>query len=112
MKKIEAVIYPSRLDKVRHELSRRGLSNLFALTQVRQQEPSRKTEDKSVELQPLQIRVKVELVISDQQSNAAIDIILKNAVIRAPNGDTSAYSGHLILLNIDESLRISAGENG
>ena len=111
VKKIEAVIPPSRVDVVRAELARRGLWGQSTLTDVLQgqiNEISIRNEQRTTV--SLVSRIKIELVVADHQVDKAVQVILRHAV-----GDPSATGvdedhGHLMLLHIDEILRIAPPE--
>lgn len=102
MKKIEAVICPSRVDTVRTELERRGIQATLTLTKV-QQDNGRKgsifVETETAE--PMEDRVKVELVVADRQAQRAIEIIRRYA-----QGANNGTAGQVSLLAVNEALRI------
>jgi len=103
MKKIEAIIPPSSVGKIRAELERRGVYGKFTLTEVRHgetQKPSIRTEsDHNESLQP---KIKVELIISDRQAEKAVNVILRHAITDPPE-----HEGHLTVVNVDEILEIT-----
>jgi len=111
VKKIEAVIHPSRGDLVRAELARRGLWGQLTLTDVLEgqiNKSSIRNEDRTAV--SLVSRIKIELIVADQQVDKAVEVILRHAV-----GDPSATEvdedhGHLMLLHIDEILQIAPPE--
>jgi nitrogen regulatory protein PII len=103
MKKIEAVILPSRVDAVRAELERCGICGGLTLTEVRHGDthqhsitPHNKSADR------LKERVKLELIVSDRQADKAVSVILRHA-----STDSSEPDGHVTLLNVSEVLQIS-----
>jgi nitrogen regulatory protein PII len=103
MKKIEAVIPPSRLDAVRLELERRGIWGKLTLTEVRQWDtnpPSIRTEGESAG--PFQHRIKVELLVSDRQADKII-----NFIVRYAPTDSSEDHGHVTLLDVCQVLQIA-----
>ena len=103
MKKIEAIIPPASVSRIRAELEHRGVYGRFTLTEVHHgatQRPSIPTEQgKSDSLRP---SIKVELIVSDRQAEKAINIILRHA-----NTDSDADDGHVTLVNVDEVLQIT-----
>lgn len=111
VKKIEAVIPPSRVDVVRAELARRGLWGQLTLTDVLEgqiNKSSIRNDDRTTVL--LDSRIKIELIVADHQIDKAVEVILRHAV-----GDPSATGvdedhGHLMLLHIDEILQITPPE--
>lgn len=111
MKKIEAVIPPSRVEVVRAELARRGLWGQLTLTDVLQGQISRSSiRNENRTAASLDSRIKIELVVADHQVDKAVHVILRHAV-----GDPSATGadedhGHLVLLHIDKILQIAPPE--
>jgi nitrogen regulatory protein PII len=86
VKKIEAVIPPSRVDLVRAELARRGLWGQLTLTDVLEgqiNKSSTRNEDRTAV--SLDSRIKMELIVADHQVDKAVEVILRHAV-----GDPSA----------------------
>ena len=108
MKKIEAIIPPSRLDAIRLELERRGICGKLTLTEVQQGDtnpPSIRTDGESAG--PLQHRIKVELIVSDRQVDKTINVILRHAPT-----DSSEDHGHVTLLDVFQVLQITEpGQN-
>jgi nitrogen regulatory protein PII len=103
MKKIEAVIPPSRVDAVRAELERRGICGGLTLTEVQHGDthkqsitPHNGSDDQ------LKERVKLELIVSDRQADKAVSVILRHALT-----DSSEPGGHVTLLDVSEVLQIS-----
>jgi len=104
MKKIEAVILPSRLNAVRAELRRSGINADLTLTEVRRGDAS--NNDVSTEnstdgsLRPL---VKLELIVGDRQAQRAVNLILR----RSQTG-SNEEGGHIAVLDVSEALQIVA----
>jgi nitrogen regulatory protein PII len=101
MKKIEAVILPSRVDAVRGELRRRGVCDELTLTEVKHCDTYLPlTSSSGCFDEQLQKRVKVELIVGDQQVDKAVSLILRYALpeFHEPNG-------HVTLLNISEIVQ-------
>jgi nitrogen regulatory protein PII len=102
MKKIEAVILPSRLDAVRAELERRGIHAALTLTQVQQTDGHRASISAEKEAAgSLKVRVKVELIVGDRQAQKAMDVIMEYAQVAA-----NEAAGHVALLRVNEALQI------
>ncbi len=76
MKKIEAIIGPGKLDAVRLELERRGISATLTLINVQQAEERKPLASPDGETTgAFADRLKVELIVSDRQVQRAVDII-------------------------------------
>jgi nitrogen regulatory protein PII len=108
MKMIVAIVKPFRLDAVRDALTAVGMHGL-TVTEVKgfgrqkgQTEIYRGAEY-VVSFLP---KVKVELVVADQQVEACIEAISK-AAHTGKIGD-----GKIFVLSVDSSLRIRTGETG
>jgi nitrogen regulatory protein PII len=103
MKKIEAVILPSRVDAVRAELERRGICGGLTLTEVQHGD----THNHSTTLQngspgQLKERIKLELIVGDRQADKAVSVILRHAL-----ADCEEPGGHVTLLDVSEVLQIT-----
>jgi nitrogen regulatory protein PII len=102
MQKIEAVILPSRLDAVLAELERRGIHAALTLTEVQQHDGHKPFVSGEKETpEPLEDRVKVELIVGDRQARKAVDIIMQYAQVA-----TQDTAGHVVLLRVNEALQI------
>src|ERR1700678_3278736 len=102
MKKIEAVICPSRVDAVRTELQRRGIQVTLTLTEVRQANGYKGSIfPETLTVEPTEGRVKMELIVGDRQAQRAMGIISRNAVT-ASNRIASCVS----LMAVNEMLQI------
>jgi nitrogen regulatory protein PII len=102
MKKIEAVILPSKLNAVRTELERCGIHAALTLTEVQQTDCHRASI--SAEKEPagsLEDRLKVELIVGDRQAQKVMDVIMEYAQLAA-----NEASGHVALLRVDEVLQM------
>jgi nitrogen regulatory protein P-II 1 len=108
MKKIEAVIKPFKLDEVREALSAIGANGL-TVTEVkgfgRQKGHTElyRGAEYVVDFLP---KIKLELVVSDEMSDAVIDVIVKTAHT-GKIGD-----GKIFVTAIEEVIRIRTGETG
>jgi nitrogen regulatory protein P-II 1 len=102
MKKIEAVIIPSRVDAVRAELRRRGVCGELILTEVQHGDTDKHsiTPDNGSADQ-LNERVKLELIVGDRQADKAVSVILRHALT-----DSHEPGGHVTLLDVSEVLQI------
>jgi nitrogen regulatory protein PII len=102
MKKIEAVILPSRVDAVRTELERRGIHAMLTLTEVQQAgvDPASKLTGLGT-IGSMEDRMKVELIVGDRQAQRAMEIIM-----RCAQSPPSEVAGHVSLLRVDEALQI------
>ncbi|HEX4890026.1 MAG: P-II family nitrogen regulator [Alphaproteobacteria bacterium] len=108
MKKIEAIIKPFKLDEVKealHEIGLQGITVLEAKGFGRQKGHTElyRGAEYVVDFLP---KVKIEIVLSDDMVERAIDAI-KSAAHTGRIGD-----GKLFVSNIEEALRIRTGETG
>ncbi|MFZ5835610.1 MAG: P-II family nitrogen regulator [Pseudomonadota bacterium] len=108
MKKIEAIIKPFKLDEVKealHEIGLQGITVLEAKGFGRQKGHTElyRGAEYVVDFLP---KVKIEIVLSDDMVERAIDAI-KGAAHTGRIGD-----GKLFVSNIEEALRIRTGETG
>ena len=110
MEKIEAIIRPERLNIVKDALAEAGLVGLN-VTQVTgrgaqvgiQVGGPRGVGTYTVDMLP---KVKLELVVQDNQTQQALDIICENA--RTDNiGD-----GNIFITPVSNAIRIRTGEQG
>ncbi len=108
MKKIEAIIKPFKLDDVREALSEIGVAGMTA-TEVkgfgRQKGHTElyRGAEYVVDFLP---KVKIEVVVNDDQTEACIDVITK--VARTGKiGD-----GKIFVSNVERVVRIRTGEEG
>ena len=108
MKKIEAIIKPFKLDEVKealHEVGLQGITVLEAKGFGRQKGHTElyRGAEYVVDFLP---KVKIEIVLSDDMVERAIDAI-KGSAHTGRIGD-----GKLFVSNIEEALRIRTGETG
>jgi nitrogen regulatory protein PII len=103
MKKIEAVILPSRVDAVRTELRRRGICGELTLTEV-QHGDTHKSSITPVNGCDGRLKegTKLELIVADRQVDKAVAVILRYALAGSPEQD-----GHVTLLDVNEVLKIT-----
>jgi len=108
MKKIEAVIKPFKLDEVREALSEIGVNGLTVAEVKGFGRQKGHTElyrgaEYVVDFLP---KIKIELVVSDDLVDQAIDAIVK-AARTGKIGD-----GKIFVTNVEQVLRIRTGETG
>ncbi|MCR9067619.1 MAG: P-II family nitrogen regulator [Rhodobacteraceae bacterium] len=108
MKKIEAIIKPFKLDEVKEALQEIGIQGL-SVTEVkgfgRQKGHTElyRGAEYVVDFLP---KVKIEVVLSDDQAEAAIE-----AIIGAAKTDKIG-DGKIFISDISEAIRIRTGETG
>ena len=108
MKKIEAVIKPFKLDEVKEALQEIGIQGLSVLEAKGFGRQKGHTElyrgaEYVVDFLP---KVKIELVVSDDQCEQAIDAIV-SAARTGKIGD-----GKIFVTTVDQAVRIRTGEEG
>jgi len=108
MKKIEAVIKPFKLDEVREALSEIGVNGLTVAEVKGFGRQKGHTElyrgaEYVVDFLP---KIKIELVVSEDMVDQAIDAIVK-AARTGKIGD-----GKIFVTNVEQVLRIRTGETG
>jgi nitrogen regulatory protein P-II 1 len=108
MKKIEAIIQPSRLDAVKNGLHAIGVEGM-TVSEVRGHGRQKghteiyRGSEYQVDLLP---KLKIEMVLPDDRAEAAVQVILKNART-GKIGD-----GKIFLTHIEEAIRIRNEERG
>lgn len=108
MKKVEAIIQPSRFDSVKDALREIGVSGL-TVTEVRGHGRQKghtevyRGSEYTVDLLP---KIKIEMVVPDRLADAAVQAILKTAKT-GKIGD-----GKIFLSQVDEAIRIRNEERG
>jgi nitrogen regulatory protein P-II 1 len=108
MKKIEAIIKPFKLDEVRESLSNIGVNGL-TVTEVkgfgRQKGHTElyRGAEYVVDFLP---KIKLELVLTDEMVEAAVDAIIK-AAHTGKIGD-----GKIFVSSVEQVVRIRTGETG
>ncbi|MBL6864655.1 MAG: P-II family nitrogen regulator [Rhodospirillales bacterium] len=108
MKKIEAIIKPFKLDEIKEALQEIGLQGITVIEAKGFGRQKGHTElyrgaEYIVDFLP---KVKIELIVDDDQLDAAIDAIQKSAHT-GRIGD-----GKIFISSIDEAIRIRTGERG
>jgi nitrogen regulatory protein PII len=108
MKKIEAIIKPFRLEDVKNALAEIGLEGM-TLTEVKgcgQQKGHTEIYQGSEYTMDFLPKLKIDLVTTDSQVEAAVDAIVK-AAKTGKIGD-----GKIFISTIDEVVRIRTNERG
>jgi nitrogen regulatory protein P-II 1 len=108
MTKLEAIIQPSRLDAVKEALRGIGVNGMTVLEVRGHGRQKGHTEvyrgsEYTVDLLP---KIKLEMVLPDSQTNAAVETILSTAKT-GKIGD-----GKIFLSKIDDAIRIRNEERG
>lgn len=108
MKLILAIVKPFKLDAVREALSDAGISGVTAIEVKGFGRQKGHTElyrgaEYSVDFLP---KVKLEIAVTDQQLEAAIEAILK-AANTGKIGD-----GKIFVVDLEKAVRIRTGESG
>ena len=107
MKKIEAIIDPAALDTVKLHLAQAGIDGRLTVTEVSglenlgrfyQHEPTAENAWKP--------RLRIDLIVSDRQTESAINIILRAANL----ADRRGTGGHINIFSLDATLEISTEE--
>jgi nitrogen regulatory protein PII len=108
MKKIEAIVKPFKLDEVKDALGEAGITGM-TVTEVkgfgRQKGHTEiyRGSEYTVDFLP---KIKIELVVGDDQLDSAVDMIIK-AAKTGKIGD-----GKVFVTTIDEAIRIRTEEKG
>jgi nitrogen regulatory protein P-II 1 len=108
MKKVEAIIKPFKLDEIKEALNELGLQGITVLEAKGFGRQKGHTElyrgaEYIVDFLP---KVKIELIIEDQQLDSAIEAIQK-AAHTGRIGD-----GKIFISSIEDAIRIRTGERG
>lgn len=108
MKKIEAIIKPFKLDEVKEALQETGIQGLSVIEAKGFGRQKGHTElyrgaEYIVDFLP---KVKIEVVLADDQLEAAID-----AIVKAARTDKIG-DGKIFVYEIEQAVRIRTGEEG
>lgn len=108
MKKIEAIIRPSKLTDVKEALAAAGCQGMTSMETKGFGRQKGHTEvyrgaEYVVEFQP---KVKIEVVVADENAQSAVEAILK-AAATGKIGD-----GKIFVSTVDDAFRIRTGESG
>jgi nitrogen regulatory protein P-II 1 len=108
MKKIEAIVKPFKLDEIKEALGDLGIAGM-TVTEVkgfgRQKGHTEiyRGSEYTVDFLP---KIKIELVVSDEQAEGAVDAIVKSAKT-GKIGD-----GKVFVSTVDDAIRIRTEEKG
>jgi nitrogen regulatory protein PII len=108
MKKIEAIVKPFKLEEVKDALGEVGITGM-TVTEVkgfgRQKGHTEiyRGSEYTVDFLP---KIKIELVVSDDQTDSAVDVIVK-AAKTGKIGD-----GKVFITTVDDAIRIRTEEKG
>jgi nitrogen regulatory protein P-II 1 len=108
LKRIEAIIRPSRLDAVKIALGEIGVTGM-SVQDVRgsgRQQGHRESYRGAEYAIPLPIKVKLEIVARDEEVETIVETILRHARTGEP-GD-----GKIFILPADDAVRIRTEERG
>jgi nitrogen regulatory protein P-II 1 len=108
MKKIEAIIQPSRLDSVKdslHEIGVEGMTVIEVRGHGRQKGHTEVYRGREYEVDLLP-KIKLEIVLPDGLADSVVATILK-AASTGKIGD-----GKIFLSRVDDAIRIRNGEHG
>jgi nitrogen regulatory protein PII len=104
MKKIEAVIDPTALDAVKLHLADAGIDGRLTVTEVNGIESlGRFYELGTTSQDQWKPCLKVDLIVSDRQTQSTVNIILQHANLVGSGG-----GGHINVLSLDATLEIGA----
>src|ERR1041385_6276281 len=108
MQKIEAIIKPFKLDEVKEALARQGIAGMTVSEVKGFGRQKGHTElyrgaEYVVDFLP---KVKIELLVSDEQLAAVCSVIEKSA------NTGRVGDGKIFVLPVDEAIRIRTGERG
>lgn len=108
MKKIEALIRPEKLEVVKETLQSKGILGI-TITEVegcgRQKGLLQQWRGETYRMD-LVPKIKLEIVVKDQDVNKVVSIILENA----KTGEIG--DGKIFVLPVEEVIRIRSGEKG
>lgn len=108
MKKVEAIIKPFKLEDVKEALSEIGIQGM-TVTEVkgfgRQKGHTEiyRGSEYTVDFLP---KVKLEIVVGDDQASAVVDVIVKTA------NSGKIGDGKVFVSPVEEAVRIRTGETG
>jgi len=108
MKKVEAIIKPFKLDEVKDALSEVGVQGM-TVTEVKgfgRTGGKKEVYRGSAYVVDFVPKVKIEVVVSDNQTQSVLDAVEKSAKT-GRIGD-----GKIFVTPVDQAVRIRTGENG
>lgn len=108
MKKIEAIIRPSRLEEVKHSLKAMDLGGI-TISQVmgcgRQKGFTEVFRGTQIDINILQ-KIRIETVVPDEYEETVIDLIIEAARL------DEIGDGKIFVYDVKEAIRIRTGERG
>jgi nitrogen regulatory protein P-II 1 len=111
MKKIEAIIKPTKLDKVKEALSAINIKGM-TVSEVRgfgRQKGKKEIFRGAEYVVDFLPKIKLEVVVKSSDYERVLDIILKNART-GEEGDTG--DGKIFVYSVEDVIRIRTGERG
>ena len=107
VKKIEAIIDPAALDAVKLHLAQSGIDGRLTVTEVSGLENlGRFYQHEATAQNPWKPCLRIDLIVSDRQTESAVNIILRQANLAGGRGT----GGHINILSLDATLEISTEE--
>ena len=107
MKKIEAIIDAAALDAIKLHLAEAGIDGRLTVTEVSGLDNlGRFYQHKTTAENPWKPCLRIDLIVSDRQTESAVNIILRQANLAGGRGS----GGHINILSLDATLEISAEE--
>jgi nitrogen regulatory protein P-II 1 len=108
MKRIEAIIKPSKLDPVKAALNDAGLTGM-TVSEVRGfgRQKGHTEIFRGAEYQVDFIpKIQINIVVEDGRAESVIDVIVKNA------GTANIGDGKIFVSSVEQAIRIRTGESG
>jgi nitrogen regulatory protein PII len=107
MKKIEAVIDPAALGAIKLHLAESGIDDRLTVTEISGlQNLGRFYQHETTAENLWKPCLRIDLILSDRQTEAAVNIILRQGNTTGGRG----ACGHINILSLDATLEISAEE--
>jgi nitrogen regulatory protein PII len=107
MKKIEAIVDPAALDAIKLHLAEAGIDGRLTVTEVSGLENlGRFYQHETTAENPWKPCLRIDLIVSDRQTESAVNIILRQANLAGGRGT----GGHINILPLDATLEISTEE--
>jgi nitrogen regulatory protein PII len=107
MKKIEAIIDAAALDAIKLHLAEAGIDGRLTVTEVSGLDNlGRFYQHKTTAENPWKPCLRIDLIVSDRQTESAVNIILRQANLAGGR----RTGGHINILSLDATLEISAEE--
>ena len=106
MKKIEAIIRPDKLDEVTNALEKEDLVSIN-VTEIRgrgRQKGAKLTWRGTEYLMEMVPKIKLDMVVRDEDAKKAVDIIVKNAY----TGEVG--DGKIFVIAVEEAIRVRTEE--